>query len=327
MNTRRVVFPALVLPALIACAGCELPNRVRGFLRGEEQNTAAVQVGNTLYSTSDLDRFFDSRLSEFRSPGEADKVKSNLLESFIEEKLLLAEAEQLNIQPNPQALRAMLQRMAEPADDRDGASDPNRRAELERSIANNLKVRQYLHDYLLRDATISDDECEAYYKQHLEDYVRNDVVRLREILVDEPALAQKIQGLLAATRNKNFGELARMYSKAASAGDGGELGTFQRGDLPDEFERVVFSLTPGTASKIVRTKYGYHTFLVEERIPAHQQKFWEVKDEIKEKLLLDREREIINRQLAHLMNQIPVEIHRHRLSFNYIGNRFSSNKR
>ncbi len=171
---------------------------------------------------------------------------------------------------------------------------------------------------------VTEPEGEAYYKEHLADYVRNDIVRLREILVDDPAQAQKIQTLLAAKRYKNFGELARIYSKANSAAEGGDLGTFQRGDLPEEFEKVVFSLPPGTASKIVRTKYGYHLFLVDEKILAHQLKFWEVRDEINERLLGEREREIIRKELDSLAKQFTIEIHRDQLGFKYIGARFSS---
>ena len=112
-------------------------------------------------------------------------------------------------------------------------------------------------------------------------------------LADDRATAEKAISLLRANRNKNFGELARLYSKGPSAADGGDLGSFQRGELPEEFERVVFSLSPGTSSKIVQSKYGYHIFLVEEKVLAHQQKLYEVREQIRELLLLDREREII----------------------------------
>jgi parvulin-like peptidyl-prolyl isomerase len=323
MSLHRPDFASVLLLSLIFASGCGLKDRVRGFLQGEEENTAAVRIGHNQYSMADLDRFFDSRLSEFRGPGEADELKTNLLESFIEERLLLTQAERLKIEPNPEALRNMLDRVME-SDIQGEAPDPARVLELTSSIANNLRVQQYLHEHLLANLTIPEEQCEEFYNKHLEEFVRNDVVRLREILVDDPVLAEKIRGMLAASRTRNFGELARLYSKAASAEDGGELGTFQRGDLPQEFEKVVFSLAPGTVSRIVRTKYGYHIFQVEEKILAHQQKFWEVKDLIKERLLREREREIINSELAALMKQIPVEIHRERLNFAYTGTRFST---
>jgi len=129
--------------------------------------------------------------------------------------------------------------------------------------------------------------------------------------------------LLKANGNKNFADLARLYSKGATASDGGYLGSFQRGDLPEEFEKAIFAVSPGTVTKLVRSKYGYHIFMVDEKIAAHQQKFYEVRDDIREILRMERERESIREELASLMTKFPVEIHREKLNFNYIGTRFS----
>jgi parvulin-like peptidyl-prolyl isomerase len=326
-SARRLAASVVIVTVVCAATGCGVGQSLRAVLHGEKPDPVAVQVGAGVYTKAELDRFFDSRLSEFRDPGEADKVKSNLLDSFIDEKLLLERAAELKVKANPQAVKAMLDKIAEPSlDERQAgqSAESGRDAELERSVTENFQIQQYLHEHLLKDVAVTEQECEAYFKQHLSDYVRKDVVRLREILLDDAAEAQKIQVLLALKRNKNFSELARVYSKANSAAEGGDLGTFQRGELPEEFEKVVFALSPGTASKIVRTKYGYHLFLVEEKILAHQLKFWEVKDEINEKLLGEREREIINRELESLMKQIRVEIHRDKLDFKYIGTRFGS---
>ncbi len=320
----RYGIGVLLFPALLLSTGCGLSDRIRGFFGEDDRSGAAVKVGNKLYSKSELERFFDSRLSEFRDPADADKVKSNLLESFIEDRLLLTAAESRNVEPNPQVLKTMMEKMAAGSADRPETADPKRDAELKKNLAESLKMQQYLHDYLLKDISITDEECEAYYKDHLSDYVRNDVVHVREILVDDSALATKILGLLAKDRGRNFAELARTYSKGPSAADGGDLGTFQRGELPEEFEGVVFQLTPGTVSKVVRTKYGFHIFVVEEKIPAHQQKFWEVKDQIKERLLQERERELINKELASLADRIPVEIYRDKLDFTFKSTRFAS---
>ncbi len=144
----------------------------------------------------------------------------------------------------------MLEKMAEPSEEHAAAqTETGRDAELERSVSDNLKIQQYLHDHLLRDVSVSESEGEAYYRQHLSEYVRNDVVRLREILLDDPVQAQKIQALLAAKRHKNFGELARIYSKANSAAEGGDLGTFQRGDLPGGVRKGCFCAAAGNGQQ------------------------------------------------------------------------------
>jgi peptidyl-prolyl cis-trans isomerase C len=323
-NSPRVRLVILLLSS-VCLTNCGLKERARSFLQGEEHDTAAITIGGRSYSTADLERFFDSRLSEFRDPSNGDKIKSNLLESFIDERLLLYRAEQKNVQPNEQALKVMMERISpETAGGQEGRTDPARRAELERSVRESLMMQEYLNDYLIRNLTVSDEECESYYKEHLGEYVKNDVVRVREILVDDLSLAEKIRGMLKAKANKNFEDLARVYSKAPSAADGGDLGLFEKGDLPEEFEQAVFTLSPGSVSKIVPTRYGYHIFLAEEKIVAHQQRLVEVKDQIKEKLRVEREREIINRELESLRKEIPVEIHREVLGFNYTGTRYGS---
>ncbi len=318
-NRRLVlVLSALSLPFV---AGCGLKEKARDFLQGEEHQAAAMTIGGQTYSRIDLERFFDSRLSEFRDPANGDKIKSNLLEEFIEEKLLLRQAERKNVQPDLRTVKAMMERVDPAGTERQGEQSAARK-ELESRVTESLKMQQYLNEYLLKDLSVSDDECESYYKAHLGDYVKNDVVRVREILIDDPALAEKILVLLKAKKNRNFGDLARVYSKAPSAADGGDLGLFERGDLPEEFEKAVFKLSPGSVSKVVRTQYGYHIFLVEEKIMAHQQKLIEVKDQIKEKLRLEREREIISAEIESLKKEMPVVIHRDLLGFRYIGNRY-----
>ncbi len=324
-SNKHCLLILMILPAVVFQAGCKLKDEARRFFLREEYRTAAIQIGDKTYTLADLNRFFDSRLSEFRDPENADKIKSNLLDSFIDEKLLLLRAEQKNVQASPQMVKAMMDRIiATGPDDQGRRSDAGRSADFERGVAESIKMQGYLNEYLLKGLTVSPQECEAYYKAHVGEYVKNDVVRVREILVDDPALAAKILTLLKAKSNKNFGDLARVYSKGASAADGGDLGMFQRGELPEQFEKAVFPLSPGSVSKIVRTQYGYHIFLVEEKIPAHQQRLIEVMDQIKEKLRLEREREIINKELESLRKEIPVVVHRELLDFKYLGTRYRS---
>jgi peptidyl-prolyl cis-trans isomerase C len=308
--------------AALMLSGCGLNERLRSFLQGDRDTVAVVRVGDGTYTRSDLEYFFDSRLSEFRDPTNADSVKSNLLESFIEERLLLHEAEKHGIKPDPAVLKSAMGQVALPQ-----GSERENQAQgagaLERAVSESLTMERYLHDFLLKDLTVTEQDCEQYYNEHPEDYVSRDVVHVREILVDDLSQAERILASLKANRNNNFAELARLYSRAATAEDGGDMGRFQRGELPEEFERVVFSLSPGTVSKIVRTKYGYHTFLVEERVAAHQQKLYEVRDQIQEKLLATRQRDMIEKKLAALEVQIPVSIYRDRLGFNYVGTRFA----
>jgi parvulin-like peptidyl-prolyl isomerase len=312
----------VLIAAIAGSGGCGIKERVRSFFQGDRPR-AVVRVGAAEYSQVDLNRFFDSRLRDFRDPAQADRVKSQLLEAFIEEKLLLGEAYRHRVEPKPEVVRSMLEKIDVPDGDRPKTEGSIRRdGELERSIADSVKMQQYLRDYVLKDIAVGPEECEEYYLKHLGDYISNDAVRVREILVDDAALAGRIVASLRANRNKNFAELARVYSISPSAASGGDMGRFQRGELPEDFEKAIYAVAPGGVTPIVPTRYGFHIFLVEEKILAHQQKLYEVQDEIAERLALERERKRIDAEIEDLVNRIPVQIHRERLGFRYVGSRF-----
>jgi parvulin-like peptidyl-prolyl isomerase len=317
---RLTAGPAVVL-LLGMTLGCGLMNRMKGDLAGGKPDLTAVRVGNKTFSQADLNRYFDSRLSEFRDPENADKIKSNLLDSFIDDKLLLDQAEKVNIQPDAQSIEEALSKIT--TGDVDGTQEI-KNADLKQDLIDSLKTQQYLRGHLLKGVSISDQDCQTYYEEHAGEFVKNDVVHVLEILVDDMDLAEKILKMLKARSNKNFEDLARVYSKGVSASTGGDLGLFQRGELPEEFEKVIFRLTPGSISKIVSSKYGYHIFRLQEKILAHQQKQIEVEDQIRSKLLLEREREIVNNELAALRKSIPVEIRPAELDFIYVSAQFST---
>lgn len=64
----------------------------------------------------------------------------------------------------------------------------------------------------------------------------------------------------------DFGELAAKHSQCPSGKGGGDLGTFKKGDMVPEFDKVVFStIAIGEVSEPVRTQFGYHLLEVQAR--------------------------------------------------------------
>ncbi|MFW5866740.1 MAG: peptidylprolyl isomerase [Armatimonadota bacterium] len=68
-----------------------------------------------------------------------------------------------------------------------------------------------------------------------------------------------------AENGADFAALAEQHSTGPSAGDGGDLGWFSRGQMVPEFEEVAFELEPGEVSDIVQTDFGLHIIKVEDR--------------------------------------------------------------
>ncbi len=310
---------SLVLFWSVTWMACAVVEEVDTFFRPDQQSLVALRIGVLEFTQSDLQRHFDSRLRDFQDWEHMDRAKSGLLDGFIEEHLLLQEANRRGVAPDIAAIKATMQQIL--------VDDPARESavrddDLEQVITESLRSQRYLNDYVFKDIQVSRDECRKFFKEHGDEFSQKDLVDVREILVDNITLAEEIRDALKENRNQNFAELARLYSLAASASEGGRLGRIEPGELPEEFEKVIFRLAPGSVSKIIQTKYGHHIFMVEEKILAHHQKFYEVEAQIRDKLRLEQERERLVTELQSLLNRTEVEIHPERLDFEYTA-RFS----
>jgi len=63
-------------------------------------------------------------------------------------------------------------------------------------------------------------------------------------------------------------------------GNGGDLGWFARGVMVEEFEDIVFELSPGEQSAIFETRFGLHIVRMLEKRPPGIQPLSEVYDAI-----------------------------------------------
>jgi parvulin-like peptidyl-prolyl isomerase len=64
----------------------------------------------------------------------------------------------------------------------------------------------------------------------------------------------------------DFAKLARENSSDPGSGfNGGELGSFRRGRMVAEFDKVAFSIPVGQVSEPVKTRFGYHLIKIEKR--------------------------------------------------------------
>lgn len=83
------------------------------------------------------------------------------------------------------------------------------------------------------------------------------------ILVDSEEKAQALKSEIEG--GADFAQLAKENSSCPSSQQGGELGSFGRGQMVPEFDQVVFSAPVGVVQGPVKTQFGYHLVLVTER--------------------------------------------------------------
>ncbi len=83
------------------------------------------------------------------------------------------------------------------------------------------------------------------------------------ILVATEARCLELKAQIEA--GADFATVARENSKCPSGRDGGSLGTFSKGDMVPEFDKVVFSQELKKVHGPIKTQFGYHLIWIDSR--------------------------------------------------------------
>jgi hypothetical protein len=112
----------------------------------------------------------------------------------------------------------------------------------------------------------TDAQLEAYQAKHPEPSAHGDRLRLRQLILPDQAAARSARERIRA--GEDFATLSQQLSRAPNAAEGGQIGWIERGQLPPEFEAVVFGLARGEVSDPVASNAGWHVFQVVDRLHA-----------------------------------------------------------
>ena len=165
---------------------------------------------------------------------------------------------------------------------------------------------------------IPKEELEKYYQEHKSEFVREEQVHLREILVSTegkevteiPTLEKKAQDILARLKKgERFADLAsKMSDNPDSAKNGGDIGFFKRGVLDKEIETIAFAARRGALTDVIKRKNGFLILRVEERYQPGQAPFEDVEQEITERLWTPRMEPALKEYLSRLRQNAFIEI-------------------
>jgi peptidyl-prolyl cis-trans isomerase C len=156
--------------------------------------------------------------------------------------------------------------------------------------------------------------AEERYRIKPEEFKDPEQVRVSHVLVetkarrDEEALARAEEVRLKALAGADFAELADEFSDDPSVkSNHGNLGFFPRGRMVKPFEDAAFALEkPGDISPAVKTQFGYHVILLNEKRPARQMTFAEVKGRLIAQLTANYVETEKNRYAAAIANDKSI---------------------
>ena len=115
---------------------------------------------------------------------------------------------------------------------------------------------------------------------------------------------EKMVGIAAKTNVDNFAEMASKHSDdPGSKQKGGDLGFFPRGRMVPEFETAAFSTEKGKITEPVKTQYGYHIILVEDKKEEREESLDEVRNQIADQLRREKSYETALEEVRALLKE------------------------
>ena len=140
---------------------------------------------------------------------------------------------------------------------------------------------------------VDDAAVAARYQAMGREAAANEEIHARHMLVETEAEAAALKQQI--DDGADFVTLAKSLPFSGSE-DGGDLGYFTKGDMVDEIADVAYALATGAVSGPVKSAFGWHVIMVEDRRAIALPPF----DEMRQKLRQDMSREFVEALIGEL---------------------------
>ena len=245
-----------------------------------EENKVLVSIGNVDIHESDVEAYLKSMNPQMAIQFQGEEGKKHILDELVRQELLLMDAEDRKLDQEEEFKKVF--------------------ADTKKSL-----LKSYNFSKTIEGVEVSEDDMKKYYEENKAYFKKPESVHAAHILVDDK---EKATGLAKQAREgADFADLAKEHSSCPSSQNGGDLGTFGRGQMVPEFDQKVFDMKDGEISEPVKTQFGYHIIKRIEGKPEEEKSFDEVRGEIQMELTRQKQQERYLDKVAELEKKYKVE--------------------
>jgi peptidyl-prolyl cis-trans isomerase SurA len=285
-------------------------------------------VDNEIITQTDVDRVLATVEAAKGASGQdlsqleqdLKKIRENVINQMIEEKLILSEAKKLDIKVDETKIDARIEKIKQSFSSAE---------EFEMALAtqgltikdlrdrfHDQEIMRVAVDYFVRSKIdIDPQEIKQFYQSRKNMLMHPEKARVRSILIKIDRKQNEYQALQKAKEvlerlnmGEQFIELARDYSQGANAAAGGALGIIEKGQLIKEIDQAIFSLQPGEFTDVIKTQSGYRIFKLEEKIAPSPLTFSEAQEKIRRILYKQRFAELFANWIEQLKQNADITI-------------------
>ncbi len=158
---------------------------------------------------------------------------------------------------------------------------------------------------VVENISVNEEEEKHFYRENPHLFAPKAQASARHILVAQEELALRVAKEIA--EGLSFAEAARTYSTCPSRDRGGDLGYFSKGQMVPEFEKAAFAGELNQVLGPVKTQFGYHLILVEDRKEGEALAFEQVQSQIHQQLIQSKQRRAYDEKVKELAEKYGVE--------------------
>ena len=245
---------------------------------GKQSSPLVAKVGDRKIFSDELDDFIIAGGYRFASADMEYKTRREILDSLINQNLLIIGAYEMGLEDHEEVQRVM---------------DGERHKFL---------LEALFEEKIISRAEPSEAEIKDWYAR------RGEEIKASHILVESDSAAQEI--LQKLRDGAVFEELAMEYSTDPSVKrNQGDLGWFTWGTMVDNFQEAAFKMKPGEVSAPVKSEYGYHIIKIADRREIeHRPSYSEAKPQIMGMIIERRKRELMQKYTEELHEKYPVTV-------------------
>ncbi|MBE0446852.1 MAG: peptidylprolyl isomerase [Actinobacteria bacterium] len=177
-------------------------------------------------------------------------------------------------------------------------------AQFKEEVGRAIKIEKLIS----KGIKVSSKDIEKYFKDNKKDFVAQDQIMAAHILVQKEEDAKNI--LEQIKGGADFAQLAKQYSTDPGSKDkGGRLDWADKDDFVPEFADACWKLNPNEISDLVKTDYGYHIIKLIDKKPSRQMELAEVRDQVKERLLMKKKQEVYTKLIDRLKKKADIKMY------------------
>ncbi len=318
----KIRIPFVVLSVLLSVC----------FLFGQEVVDAIVAIVNDdIITISDYITEHDTIYELLRSQLQGEEFtkqyeaeKAGLMERLITERLLLQEAERLDIRSTADIdgqIKNIVDNIKKQYNI--GSDEDFKRMMGQQGIdydswivqqEKNILQQALIFSQVGRSIAIDETDVVNYYDLHPEEFTVLPTYKLRGIYISSEgkseeeiqAKKEEIDGKIAA--GEELEDLAGEYSEGPEKESQGDIGTYKKGDMDKNLERAVENLEERDLTSWIEIPTGWFLLKLEKKTESQLRAFEEVKKQIENQLFMQEQQVRIQDYIKDLKKRSFIKI-------------------